>query len=350
MSTDDDEPTREGPPHADDEPTGVRPDAGSPRQTKLGHAAANPTEAGTPTAPPAAPPPATEGAAVPGANDKTQSPEAEPEKVSIGKAVLGGVKDAGAPIVRFLDAVGGHLILMGRALSWLPRRPYRLKNYLEAAEYIGFGSLPIMLLVGAFTGMVLSIQSVFAFRQLGFESFSGAATGKALSLELAPVLTSLMLAGRVGAGIATELGTMRISEQIDALESMAVNPIQYLVLPRVIAAMIVTPILTLLFFVIGMGGAYFVAVLIEGVHQGQWIAKLRDIVSPLDVMQGMIKSVIFGFLVALIGCYQGYNASGGGRGVGLGTTRAVVIGSVTTLCLDYFLTDILFTIFGTGKT
>jgi phospholipid/cholesterol/gamma-HCH transport system permease protein len=237
---------------------------------------------------------------------------------------------------------------MGRALAWLPRRPFRGKNYLEAAEYIGFGSLPIVLIVGAFTGMVLSLQSVFAFRQLGFDSYSGAMTGKALALELAPVLTSLMLAGRAGAGIATELGTMRISEQIDALESMAVNPVQYLVLPRLIAAMIVTPILSLLFFVIGMGGAYFVAVIVEGVHQGPWIAKLRDILHPIDVVQGLMKSVVFGYLVALIGCYQGYYAAGGGRGVGIGTTRAVVLGSVSTLVLDYFLTDILFSIFGTG--
>ncbi len=342
MSTsDDDEPTREGPAQADDEPTGVRPDAG-PRQTKLGHAAADPTAAPPPAA---APPALMDPEGVAGANGEKPEP-----KESVGHAVLGGFKQAGAPIIRFLDLVGGHLILMGRALAWLPRRPFRGKNYLEAAEYIGFGSLPIVLLVGAFTGMVLSLQSVFAFRQLGFESFSGAATGKALSLELGPVLTALMLSGRAGAGIATELGTMRISEQIDALESMAVNPIQYLVLPRLIAAMVVTPILTLLFFIIGMGGAYFVAVLVEGVHQGQWIAKLRDIVGPLDVLQGMIKSVIFGFLVALIGCYQGFNAAGGGRGVGMGTTRAVVLGSVTTLCLDYFLTDILFTIFHTGKT
>lgn len=319
----------------DEEPTGVREGA-PPRQTKLGHAAAAPTApAASPTTEPEAPAP------------KGDEP---PPKMTVGAAVLAGIKDVGSPVVRFLDVVGGHLILMGRALSWLPRRPFRAKNYLEAAEYIGFGSLPIVLLVGAFTGMVLSLQSVYAFRQLGFESFSGAATGKALSLELAPVMTALMLSGRAGAGIATELGTMRISEQIDALESMAVNPIQYLVLPRLIAAMIVTPILTLMFFVVGMGGAYFVAVLVEGVHQGQWIAKLQDIVHPTDVLQGMIKSVIFGYLVALIGCYQGFNATGGGRGVGMGTTRAVVLGSVTTLCLDYFLTDILFSVFGTGKT
>ena len=276
------------------------------------------------------------------------APKTPPVK-EVADAVVGGVKDAGAPLLKFLDVIGAHVIMTGRALSWLPRRPFRPRNYMEAMEYIGFGSLPIVLLVGLFTGAVLSLQSVFAFRQLGFESFSGAATGKALSLELAPVLTSLMLAGRAGAGIATELGTMRISEQIDALESMAVNPIQYLVLPRLIAAMIVTPILTLLFFVVGMGGAYIVAVIVQGVHHGQWWAKLQDFVYATDVIQGLIKSVVFGFLVALIGCFQGYNAAGGGRGVGIGTTRAVVIGSVTTLVLDYFLTDILFSVFGTGK-
>jgi phospholipid/cholesterol/gamma-HCH transport system permease protein len=280
--------------------------------------------------------------------DPTPVPEPKPTE-SLGKAVWTGFRDAGAPLQRFLDLVGGHLILTARALSWLPRRPFRGKNYLEAGEYIGFGSLPIVLLVGAFTGMVLSLQSVFAFRQFGLESFAGGTTGKALAIELAPVMTALMLSGRAGAGIATELGTMRISEQIDALESMAVNPVQYLVLPRLIAAMIVTPILSLLFFVVGMGGAYLVAVLLEGVDQGQWVANLREIVIPTDVLQGLIKSVFFGFMVTLIGCYQGFNASGGGRGVGMGTTRAVVMGSVSVLVVDYFLTDILLSLLGTGK-
>ncbi len=224
----------------------------------------------------------------------------------------------------------------------MPRRPLRTKNYLEAAEYIGWGSLPIVLIVGAFTGMVLSLQAVYAFRQLGFESYSGAMTAKALSIELAPVLTSLMLAGRAGAGIATELGTMRITEQIDALESMDVNPYQFLILPRIIGGIVVTPILALIFFVVGMGGAYVVAVLVEGVPQGPWIANMREIVEVRDVLQGCLKSIVFGFMISLIGCYQGYHATGGGRGVGIGTARAVVVASVATLVLDYFLTDILF--------
>ncbi|MBS1119371.1 MAG: hypothetical protein H6Q90_1599 [Deltaproteobacteria bacterium] len=287
-----------------------------------------------------------------GAGQPTQGPAPEPKpapELRLGSAVWTGVKEAGSPVARFLDTVGGHLMLLGRAMSWLPRRPYRPRNYLEAAEYIGFGSLPIVLLVGAFTGMVLSLQSVYAFRQFGLESFAGGTTGKALAIELGPVMTALMLSGRTGAGIATELGTMRISEQIDALESMAVNPVQFLVLPRLISAMIVTPILTLLFFVVGMGGAYMVAVLIEHVDQGQWVANVQDIVLTTDVLQGLIKSVFFGLLVTLIGCYQGFNATGGGRGVGMGTTRAVVTGSVTVLVLDYFLTDILLSLLGTGK-
>jgi phospholipid/cholesterol/gamma-HCH transport system permease protein len=279
---------------------------------------------------------------------------AKPNGAKLNGAVVEGVKagirEVGAPVLRFLDTLGRHVMLVGRALSWLPRRPFRFANYLEAGEYIGFGSLPIVLLVGAFTGMVMSLQSVYAFRQFGLESFAGGTTGKALSIELGPVLTSLMLAGRAGAGIATELGTMRISEQIDALESMAVNPVQYLVLPRLIAAMIVMPILALLFFIVGMGGAWLVAVVLEHVDQGQWIANLRDIVAPIDVIQGLIKSVFFGFLVALIGCYQGFNATGGGRGVGMGTTRAVVFASVSTLVVDFFLTDILLSIFQVGKS
>lgn len=263
------------------------------------------------------------------------------QRGQVGRAVVTGVRDAFSPAYRFVDVFGSHVILCARAMSWLPRRPFRPANYLEAAEYIGFGSLPIILLVGLFTGAVMSLQSVFAFRQFGLESLAGGVTAKALATELAPVLASLMLAGRAGAGIATELGTMRITEQIDALESMAVNPIQFLVLPRLVAGFFMGPIMTLLFFIIGTGGAYLVAVLSQGVDHGQFVSNTKDILDFVDVVQGLLKSCVFGFVVVLIGCYQGFFASGGGRGVGLGTTRAVVIGSVTVLIFDYFLSNIL---------
>ena len=262
----------------------------------------------------------------------------------IASQVKRGIWDALSPVRGFLELIGGHVLLLGRAMSWLVRPPYRPANYIEAGEYIGFGSLPIVLLVGAFTGMVTSLQAVHAFRLFGLEAYAGGTTGKALALELAPVLTALMLAGRAGAGIATEIGTMRISEQIDALESMAVNPIQFLVLPRVVAGMIVGPMLTLLFFVVGMFGAYVVAVVSLGVDHGQFIANATNILKIMDVVQGLLKSAVFGLTVVLVGCYQGFHATGGGRGVGIGTTRAVVIGSVSILVLDYFLSDILLAI------
>ena len=267
--------------------------------------------------------------------------EPAPPRPSLARDVVTGVTDAFRPVVRLLDRFGDHVILMGRALAWLPRRPFRPATYLEACEYIGVGSLPIVLLVGLFTGMVMGLQAVFAFRQFQLESFAGGTTGLALAVELAPVLSALMLAGRAGAGIATELGTMRITEQIDALESMAVSPLQFLILPRLVAGMLMGPILSLLFFIIGMAGCYFMTVVVNHVDHGQFVLHTRDLLSSSDVLQGMIKSVVFGLIVILIGCYQGFNATGGGRGVGLGTTRAVVYSSVAVLISDYFLTDIL---------
>ena len=260
---------------------------------------------------------------------------------SAGRAVADGLYEVVKPVIVFVDRVGDHVILAARALSWLPRRPQRFGNYLDALEYIGVGSLGIILLVGLFTGAVISLQAVFAFKPFHLESYAGGTSGKALAVELAPVLTALMLAGRAGSGIATELGTMRITEQIDALESLAVNPIQYLVLPRLVAGMVMGPVLTLLFFVVSMIGAYFIAVVGQGVDEGQFILHVRELVHLSDVLQGLIKSVVFGLLVTLIGCYQGYNASGGGRGVGLGTTRAVVTASVMILVSDYLMANVL---------
>lgn len=269
---------------------------------------------------------------------------AESKGRQVAGAVVDGFRDVLGPPARLIELVGDHLILLVRALSWLPRRPYRFSNYLDAGEYIGFGSLPIIILVGVFTGMVTALQMVDAFRVFGLESISGGVTGKSIAIELGPVLTCLMLQGRAGAGIATELGTMRITEQIDALESMAVNPVQFLILPRLVMGVVMAPILTLLFFVVGMGGAYFVAVVTLNVDAGQFVENFEALVLVTDVVQGVIKSMVFGLVVMLISCYQGYNAKGGGRGVGLGTTRAVVAGSVAVLVLDYFVTDILLAI------
>ena len=249
-----------------------------------------------------------------------------------------------SPVVGFVRSVGDHVILLGQAAYWLVRRPFRARQFIEASEYVGIGSLPIIALVGAFTGAVTALQAVAAFRLLKAEGYAGSAVGLSLAIELAPVLTGLMLAGRVGAGIATELGTMRITEQIDALESMAVSPVQYLVAPRLFAGVLMAPVLTMMFFIIGMIGAYFVAVVSMNVDHGQFVENFKWLVDPVDIAQGVFKGGIFGLAITLIGCYQGYNASGGGRGVGMATTRAVVVGSVTILVLDYFVSDIFLTV------
>jgi phospholipid/cholesterol/gamma-HCH transport system permease protein len=246
-----------------------------------------------------------------------------------------------SPLVGFIRTVGDHMIMLGQCFYWLVRRPFRGRLFVDAMEYIGVGSLPIILLVGFFTGAVTSLQMVNAFRMLKAEAYAGSAVGFSLARELGPVLTGLMLVSRAGSGMATELGSMRISEQIDALETMAVSPVQYLLTPRVVAGTIMGPLLDMVFFLIGMVGAYISAVIILGVDSGQFLENFKWYVDPVDITQGLIKSVVFGLTTALIACFQGYNATGGGRGVGLATTRAVVVGSVNILILDYFLSDIL---------
>ncbi|MCG8557883.1 MAG: ABC transporter permease [Proteobacteria bacterium] len=260
---------------------------------------------------------------------------------SVGAEIARGVVLVFAPLLGFLGSLGEHLILLARAVRWLFRRPFRRHLFLDACEYIGVSSLPIITLVGAFTGMVTALQAVFQLKRFGMEAMAGSAAGLGLSTELGPVLTALMLAGRAGSGIATEIGTMRISEQIDALETMAVSPVQYLVTPRVVGGVIMGPVLTCIFFGVGMAGAYLVAVKLHGVDHGLFVSNLRTSLMPIHLVQGVIKAAVFGLCFSLIGCFQGYRASGGGRGVGMATTRAVVIGSVTILILDYFITDLM---------
>jgi phospholipid/cholesterol/gamma-HCH transport system permease protein len=238
---------------------------------------------------------------------------------------------------KLAELVGAHMILLGQAWFWLLKRPFRSYTLLEAMEFIGVQSLLIVTMVGTFVGMVFSLQLVSALRQFGTDSFIGATLGLALTRELAPVFTSIVVAARAGAGMATELGSMRITEQIDALSTLAVNPVQYLVTPRILASLLMVPLLTILFICVGMVGGYGVAVGLMGVDRGTFIENARWLVDT----KGIIKAIVFGGALALISCYQGFNASGGAKGVGIGTTRAVVGSFVTILVLDYFLTDVI---------
>ncbi len=246
-----------------------------------------------------------------------------------------------APLVSLTEVVGVHLQLLGRAGYWLAKPPFRVAVFLESAEFIGVQSLIIVAMVALFVGMVFALQLVSSLRQFGAESFVGATLGLSLTRELAPVFTAIVVAARAGAGMATELGSMRISEQIDALSTMAVNPIQYLVTPRVLAAIIMLPLLAMLFNCVGLAGGYGVAVWYEGVDRGVFLENARWIVDSRDVLQGLIKATVFGCALSTISCCQGFYASGGAKGVGQATTRAVVGSFVTILVLDYFLTDVI---------
>lgn len=246
--------------------------------------------------------------------------------------------------LRFLQVLGEMMTMLFRALLWGVRPPYRVGLVIQQMEFIGVGSLSIIMLVSLFTGGVFGLQSVEAFRKFQADSYVGTAVSLTLTREIAPVITALMVAGRAGSAMATELGSMRISEQIDAMSTLAVNPIQYLVVPRLIASTLMMPLLTMVFNICGMFGAYLFVVGVQNVDPGPFIYNIRWYTDVDDLGMGLIKSVAFGLAVATIGCHQGYNAAGGARGVGLATMRTVVISSVMILVIDFIITDILITL------
>jgi phospholipid/cholesterol/gamma-HCH transport system permease protein len=246
-------------------------------------------------------------------------------------------------VVWLIETVGAHLLLLLNVLRWALRPPLRLGVLLEAMVFVGFESLPIVLLISLFVGAVFALQLSSALRTFQAQAYVGATVGLALTRELAPVFTAIVVAARAGAGMATELGSMRITEQIDALATMAINPLQYLIVPRIIAGTVMVPMMAMLFNCVGMLGAYVVAVGVQNVDRGVFIANAKWLLDPDDITQGLVKATVFGCVLTLIACNQGYNAGGGAKGVGMATTRSVVGSFVTILILDYFLTDIWLT-------
>jgi len=251
----------------------------------------------------------------------------------------------GAPVRAIFGFFGDHTLMLFQAFAWLFRRPFRLRLFLEQMEFVGVGSLPIIILVGFFSGAVSAQQTIRALEIFGQEHYVGATVGLSLALELAPVFTALMITARAGSGMATELGSMRITEQIDALTTFAVNPTQYLITPRVVASIIMMPIMTMVFNIIGLFGAYLYSIYLKQIDVGAFIYYFRYMTDPTDYLQGGVKSAVFGAALSLAACYQGFNVRGGAKEVGLATTRAVVAGSVAVLVLDYFLSDMLATFF-----
>jgi len=233
-------------------------------------------------------------------------------------------------------------VLFFDLVRWLPRRPWRLRNLLRQMEVVGVNSTFVVLLTGLFTGMVLALQSYNGFARFGAESLVGTVVALSVLRELGPVLAGLMVTARAGSLMAAELGTMRVTEQIDAMYTMAVNPTHYLLVPRVVATIVTLPMLVVLSDFIGILGGYLVAVKLLGINSTLYINKTIQFVSFSDMANGLIKSAVFGLVLSVVSCSFGMRARGGAAGVGRATTQAVVYSSVLILVADYILTSLLF--------
>jgi phospholipid/cholesterol/gamma-HCH transport system permease protein len=242
---------------------------------------------------------------------------------------------------RFLGEVGSVLIFFGQTLRWTFSRPFYAKSVLKQMEQIGFNSIPVVLTTALSTGMVLALQSYTGFKRFGAETLIGTVVTLSMTRELGPVLTGLMVAGRAGAAMAAELGTMKVTEQIDALETLATNPMKYLVVPRFIASTVMMFFLTILGMMIGITGGYFVGVKVLGTNPVTYINNSINNTEVTDIWYGLIKALVFGAVVGLIGCYKGFHTEGGAEGVGKSTTGAVVVSCMLILILDYFLSALL---------
>lgn len=255
----------------------------------------------------------------------------------------------GRGVIDSAELLGKDLLFLGSVLRWTvvaiirPKYLKRLaKHTFEQFANIGVDSLPVVAVTALFTGMVLALQSHIGFKRFGAASLVGSVVAMSMCRELGPVLSSIMVAGRCGSGMAAELGTMRVTEQIDALSTMAVNPVRFLVVPRVLASVLALPLLVLLTDIIGIGGGYFVGVSVLGGNPVIYMKMTWLYLTMHDVLVGLEKSAVFGFIIAVVSCSSGFRASGGAEGVGKATTRAVVLSSIGILISDYFLGVILF--------
>ncbi|MHB8877100.1 MAG: MlaE family ABC transporter permease [Myxococcaceae bacterium] len=247
------------------------------------------------------------------------------------------IEGLGRGLSDMVSNLGGLATLGFQVARWSVRRPYRFGNLFAQLDFVGVGSIFIVVLTGTFSGMVFALQSSRAFEMFDAQSLVGPTVALTVTRELAPVFTSLMVTMRAGSAMCTELGTMRVTEQVDALETMAVNPVQYLLVPRVIAGLVMVPVLVMLFDTAGILGAYFVAVVVKDGSAGTFIARTHQWLDPEDIAEGLIKGAVFGLVVALIACHKGYHASGGAKGVGQATTDAMVSSALAIFILDYLL-------------
>ena len=248
----------------------------------------------------------------------------------------------GAAFLGFLAAAGRLVNFAGMALATAISPPFYPRAMLRQMVDIGYFSLPVVGLTAIFTGMVLALQSYTGFSRFAAEGAVATVVVLSVTRELGPVIAGLMVAGRVGAAMAAEIGTMRVTDQIDALTTLSTNPLRYLVLPRLIAGVVTLPLLVVVADIIGVFGGYLVGVYRFGFNPSAYLARTQQYLETSDVISGLVKAAAFGFIVALMGCYHGYYSRGGAQGVGQATTAAVVSASILILFFDYAITQALF--------
>lgn len=248
----------------------------------------------------------------------------------------------GRVFLDFLVTFGRLSIFTGRSLGHCVTPPFYLRLLGRQLIEIGYYSLPVVGLTAIFTGMVLALQSYTGFARFNAEGAIANVVVLSITRELAPVLTGLMVAGRIGAAMAAEIGTMTVTEQVDALTTLSTNPFKYLVAPRIIAGILMLPLLVLVADIIGVLGGYLVAIHKLGFNPTVYLERSWEFLEPLDVISGLVKASVFGFLISLMGCYHGYNSKGGAQGVGAATTNAVVSASILILASNYLITELFF--------
>jgi phospholipid/cholesterol/gamma-HCH transport system permease protein len=248
----------------------------------------------------------------------------------------------GSTLERFLTEVGHFFIVLWRVLLWTPRRPWDLKQLLRQMIVVGIQSMPVVLLTAMFTGMVLALQTFTVLQRVGAESFVASLVSLSTVRELAPVIGGLMIAGRCGSAMGAELGTMRVTEQIDALEVLATDPVHYLMVPRVWATTLMLPLLIALADAISIFGGYVISVWYMGANAVTYMHRTYQYMDLRDLVSGLVKSAVFGLIIAVVGCQSGFYTRGGAEGVGRSTTRSVVVASIAILISDFFLTKLLF--------
>jgi phospholipid/cholesterol/gamma-HCH transport system permease protein len=267
----------------------------------------------------------------------TQSTAHARARNGFGLAVVDWITDLGGLVLNWIRAVVDMLDFFLRTLGWIFRRRLRADTLFPNFYQIGVLSFPVVALTGLFIGMVLAVQSHAQFRLMNLETRLGAVINMSLVRELGPVLAATMLAGRVGSAMAAELGTMRVTEQIDALASMGANPIHYLVVPRFIACLVLIPTLTIMADFFGVFGGAFYSIYALGIDSNHYWQNSQDYVGAFDLFSGVFKSLFFGAAIAVISCYRGFHCDPGAEGVGRAATSAFVISFVMILILDFFL-------------